>query len=184
MSGYHKYVRLKMESLPEPWQTLKYEVCCWFLCVMCVASVKIHCQLVKLYEVCVIPWKQADTVHGLQQWWDRVWQGTKHDPLQMMCGVQIRSAADIRQLDIHWVVHRIVWDQLDYRSVCTLGARESHRWWQSSLYGTVWAFLISIGHVTLINWNMVNYTKCETRRMCDRETIISLQQWKWKHCHQ
>jgi len=36
------------------------------------------------------------------------------------------------------------------RSVCKLGARESHRWWQSSLYGTVWAFLVSIGHVTLI----------------------------------
>ena len=37
-------------------------------------------------------------------------------PLQMMRGVQTRSAADIaRELDIHWVVHRIVQDQLDYR---------------------------------------------------------------------
>ena len=27
ISGYHKYVRLKMDGLPEPWQTLKYEVC-------------------------------------------------------------------------------------------------------------------------------------------------------------
>ena len=36
------------------------------------------------------------------------------------------------------------------RSLCTLGAKESHRWWQSSLYGTVWAFLVSIWHVTLI----------------------------------
>jgi len=45
--------------------------------------------------------------------------GTKHDPLQMMRGVQPRSAADVaRELDIHWVVHRIVWDQLDYREVC------------------------------------------------------------------
>jgi len=35
------------------------------------------------------------------------------------------------------------------------------------------------------SWNMVNYTKPETRkRMCDRETIISLQQRKSKHCHQ
>ena len=33
-----------------------------------------------------------------------------------MRGVQTRSAADIaRELDIHWVVHRIVQDQLDYR---------------------------------------------------------------------
>ena len=32
---------------------------------------------------------------------------------------------------------------------------------------------------------MVNYTKPETRkRMCDTETIISLQQRKSKHCHQ
>jgi len=29
------------------------------------------------------------------------------------------SAADVaRELDIHWVVHRIVQDQLDYREVC------------------------------------------------------------------
>ena len=41
---------------------------------MCVAPVKIHCQLVKVYGVCIIPWKQADTVHGFQQWQDRYWQ--------------------------------------------------------------------------------------------------------------
>ena len=39
-------------------------------------------------------------------------------PLQMMRGIHTRSAADVaRELDIHWVVHRIVWDQLDYREV-------------------------------------------------------------------
>jgi len=27
MSGYHKYVRLKADGLPEPCQTLKYELC-------------------------------------------------------------------------------------------------------------------------------------------------------------
>jgi len=69
MSGYHKYVRLKMDGLLEPWQTLKYEVC-----VMCVAPMKIQCQLVKVYGVCVIPWKQADMVRGFQQWQDRCWQ--------------------------------------------------------------------------------------------------------------
>ena len=70
MSGYHKYVRLKMDGLPEPWQTLKYEVCCDFCVWLCVAPVKIQCQLVKVYAVCVIPCKQADTVHGYQQWQD------------------------------------------------------------------------------------------------------------------
>ena len=36
-----------------------------------------------------------------------------------MCGVQTCSAADVaRELDVHWVVHRIVRDQLDYREVC------------------------------------------------------------------
>ena len=43
-----------MDGQPEPWQTLKYEVCFDF-CVMCVAPVKIHCQLVKVYGVCVTP---------------------------------------------------------------------------------------------------------------------------------
>jgi len=38
----------------------------------------------------------------------------------MMRGVQTRSTAGIaRELDIHWVVRRIVQDQLDYREVCT-----------------------------------------------------------------
>ena len=36
------------------------------------------------------------------------------------------------------------------RSVCKLGTRETHRWWYSSLYGTVWIFLASIWHVMLI----------------------------------
>jgi len=37
-----------------------------------------------------------------------------------MRGIQTRPAADFaRELDIHWVVHRIVEDQLDYREVCT-----------------------------------------------------------------
>jgi len=36
-----------------------------------------------------------------------------------MRGIHTRSGADIaRKLDIHWVVHRIIWDQLDYREVC------------------------------------------------------------------
>ena len=43
-------------------------------CVLIVTPLKIHCQLVKVYGVCVIPWKQADMVHGFQQWQDRCWQ--------------------------------------------------------------------------------------------------------------
>jgi len=39
-------------------------------------------------------------------------------PLHMMRGVQKRPAADVKELDIYWVVHRIVRDQLDYREVC------------------------------------------------------------------
>jgi len=43
--------------------------------------------------------------------------GTKH--VHHMGGVQTRSTADVpRELDIHWVVHRIVRDQLDYGEVC------------------------------------------------------------------
>jgi len=37
----------------------------------------------------------------------------------MMRDVHMCSSADIaRELDIHWEVHKIVWDQLDYREVC------------------------------------------------------------------
>jgi hypothetical protein len=37
----------------------------------------------------------------------------------MMRGVQAHSAAAVaRELDIHWVVHRIVQDQLECREVC------------------------------------------------------------------
>jgi len=45
--------------------------------------------------------------------------GTKDNSLQMMHGVQTCSAADVaKELNIHWVVHRIVWGQLDYREAC------------------------------------------------------------------
>jgi len=33
--------------------------------------VKIHCQLLKVYGLCVVSRKQADIVHGCQQWQDR-----------------------------------------------------------------------------------------------------------------
>ena len=37
----------------------------------------------------------------------------------MMRGIQTHSAVDVaRELDIQWVVHGIVCDQLDYREMC------------------------------------------------------------------
>jgi len=37
-----------------------------------------------------------------------------------------------------------------HRARHLLGVKESHTWWWSSLYETVWAFLVSIGYVALI----------------------------------
>ena len=64
-------------------------------------------------------------------------------------------------------------------SVCALGAKESYRWWQSSLYGTVWAFLVSIWYVTLIKessfeaetWLITQNLKPE--KGCVREKLSS-----------
>ena len=63
-----------------------------------------------------------------------------------MHGVQTHSAADIaRELDIHWVVHRIVPDQQDFREVCAHWVFENPTDDdKSSFYVTVWDFLVSI----------------------------------------
>jgi len=75
ISGYHKYVRLKMDGLLEPWQTEAWSVF-WILCVMCVARVKIHCQLVKVY------WNMCNTMKAgrYRAWLSTVAGhfGTKH----------------------------------------------------------------------------------------------------------
>ena len=92
---------------------------------MCVAPVKVQCQLETEYGVCVIQCNQADMVHGYQQWQDMLAPSMSTTD---MCGIQTHSAADVaRELDIHWEVHRIFRDQLDYREVCALGAKESDR---------------------------------------------------------
>jgi len=73
MSGYHKYVRLKMDGLPEPWQTLKYEVCFDFcVCDVCCTSENPLPVGEGAWSICNTM-KQADTVHGFQQWRDRRW---------------------------------------------------------------------------------------------------------------
>jgi len=69
-------------------------------------------------------------------------------PLQMMHGIQTHSGVDVaRELDIYWVVHRMVWDELDYREVCVNWVQRIP---QMMIKLIVWAFLVSIGHVTLI----------------------------------
>jgi len=120
----------------------------WFLCVMCVAPVKIHWRLVKVCGVCVIPCKQADTVHVYQHGQDILapsmfptddaWHTDKFSCWNCQRGRHSLGSAQ-----------NCPGPTGLQRSVCKLGAKESHRRWQSS-YGTVWAFLVSIGHVTLI----------------------------------
>ena len=131
------------------------------LIVVCVCDVcctsEMHCQLVKVYGVCVIPWKQADMVHGFHQWQDR-WQ-------------IVTRALSMPTTDDAWRTDTFSCSRCQrarhslgsaqnclgptglQRSMCTLCAKESHRWWQCSLYGTEWAYLISIGHVALIKEN-------------------------------
>ena len=153
--------------------------------VLIVAPVKIHCQLVKVYGVCVIPWKQAALVHGFQLWQDRHWRVDSTtdnawctDTFSCWhCQRAIHSVGSAQNCPGPTGLHR---------SACALGAEESRRWWQSSLYGTVWAFLVSIGHVTLIIessfgteiWLMTQNLKPEKGLW---ETIIFLQQRKWKN---
>ena len=147
MSGYHKYVRLKMDGVLEPWQTLKYEVCFDF-CVWCVLHQWNITASWWCIAMCVIPWKQADMVHGYQQWQD-------------MLAPSMSTTDDVWHTDAFscWRCQRARHSLGSaqnclgpaglQRSVCGQGAIESHRWWQR-LYGTVWAFLVSIGHITLI----------------------------------
>ena len=69
----------------------------------------------------------------------------------MIHGIETCSAADIATaLDTDWVVHTIVWDQLDYREMCAHWVPKNPTDDDKVLYGTVWAFLVFIGHVTLI----------------------------------
>ena len=119
-----------------------------FVCVMCVAPEKSTASWWRCIGICVIPWKQADMVHGYQHWQD-------------MLAPSMSTTDDVwctdafscwRQRARHSVgsAQNCLGPNGLQRSVCTLGAKECHRWWQSSLYGNVCAFLLSNGHVTLI----------------------------------
>ena len=149
----------------------------WFLCVMCVALVEIQCQLVKEYGVCVISWKQADMMHGFQQWQDMLTGsglGMKHVHYRWCVSYRHVQLLTLPEQDIGWVVQRIVPDQLDYRKVCTQWVLKNRT--DDKLI--VWDCMgLSCIHTTCYtdereqfwSWNMVNYTKPETRkRMCDR----------------
>jgi len=99
--------------------------------------------------MCVRPWKQADMVHGYEQWQDMLApsMSTTDDAWRIgtfSCWCCQRARHSLGS------AHNSLGPTGLQRSVCKLGAKESHRWWQSLLYGTVWAFLVSIGHVTLI----------------------------------
>ena len=176
----------------------------------CVAPVKIQCQLVKVYGICIILCKQAERGMAINSG-RTCWHQTC--PLQVMCGIQTHSAVDVaRELDIQWVVHRIAWDQLDYRQVCVNWVQRIPQMMTKLI---VWDCIgLSCIHWTCYtdqrgqfwSWNMVDYTKPETRKrmcrrksinflrhilflvsgfvMCRRKSINFLQQRKWKHCHQ
>ena len=143
-----------MDGLLEAWQTLKYEMCFDFrVCDVCCTSEYPLPVGEGVWSMCNTM-KQADMVHGFQQWQDRCWQVVTWSP-------SMSTAYDVWHTDTF-----MCWRQRSrhslgsaqncpgptglQRSLCTLGVKESHRWWQSSLYGTIWAFLVSIGHVTLI----------------------------------
>ena len=155
-----------------------------FVCDVCVAPVKIHCQWVKVYGVCVIPWQQADTVRGFQQWQDRCWH-------VVTCPPGMSTTDDTWHTDTFscWHCQRAIHSLGStqnclgptglHRSVCALGAKEYYRWWQSSLYGNVWAILVFTGHVILIKegsfgaetWLITQNLKPE--KGCVREKLSS-----------
>jgi len=121
----------------------------WFLCVMCVAPVKIQCQLETVYGVSVIPCKQADMVHGYQQWQDMLApsMSTTHDAWHtdtFSCWHCQRARHSLGS------AQNCPGPTGLQRSVFKLGAIESHRWWQSLLYGTVWPFLYPLD---MLHWS-------------------------------
>ena len=148
-SGYHKYVRLKMDGLLEPWQNFELWSVLWFLCMMCVVPVNIQFPLAKVYGVCIILCKQADTVHGYQQWQDMLAPDMSTTDDAWHTDTFSCWCCQIARYSLGCAQNCLGPTGLQ-RSLCKLGAKNPTWWWQSSLYGTVWAFLVSIGHVTLI----------------------------------
>ena len=116
----------------------------WFLCVMCIATLPVSEGV----------WSMCNTMqkgrYGGRTGVDGYW------PEHQACPLQTRGIDTFSCWRCQIARHSLgsaqnCWGPTGLqRSSCTLGAKESHRWWQSSLYGTVWAFLVCIWHVTLI----------------------------------
>ena len=109
-----------MDGLLEPWQTLKYEVCFDF-CALCVLN------------------QLKSTANSMKMGIYGVWLSTVAGQTW---------ASSMSTTDDAWCTDMFsCWHC--QRARHSLGAKESHGWWRR-LYGTVWAFLVFIGHVTLI----------------------------------
>ena len=101
--------------------------------------------------VCVIPWKQADTVHGFQQWQDRCWQVVTWPPSMSTTDGAWRTDtfSCCYPTDRHSLgsAQNCLGPTGLQRSVCTLGAKKIPQLITKLI---VWAFLVSIWLVTLI----------------------------------
>jgi len=153
----------------------------WLSCMMCVAPLKIHCQLVKVYGVSVTPWKQADN----GEW------------LSTVAG-QMLAYSDLSTKHVHyrWCVADTFSCWCCQRARHSLGSAQNcpeptglhrsecvrtgcQRILQMMTKLTVWAVIVSIGHVTLIKessfgaetWLMTQNLKPE--KGCVREKLSS-----------
>ena len=132
---------------------------------------------------------KTDMVHGFQQWQDRCWQVAC--TLQMMRGVQTRSAANVnRKLDIHCAVHRIVLNQLDYREVCAhwvpKNPTNDDKAHCMGLYGPI------LHPLDMLHWSkraVLELKRSSLHKTWNQKNGVwwrnyHLRERKWKHCHQ
>ena len=130
-------------------------------------------------------WSMCNTMKkGFQQWQGRCWH-------VVTCPPGMSTTDDTWRTDTFccWHCQRAIHSLGStqnclgptglHRSVCALGAKEYYRWWQSSLYGNVWAILVFTGHVILIKegsfgaetWLITQNLKPE--KGCVREKLSS-----------
>ena len=89
----------------------------------------------------------------------------------MILGVQTHSAAVVaRELDIHWVVHRIVCDQLDDREVCA-------HWVPKNPTDDDKAHCIGLYGIFLYPLDMLQWSK---RAVLERKHGYLHKTWNWK----
>ena len=146
---------------------------CVLICVcdVCCTS-EVHCQLVNVYGVCVIPWKQADMVHGFQQWQDRHWQ-------VMTMAPNMPTTDDARHThlaaDFTWQCTELSGTNCSTEKYVHTGCQRIPQMMTKLI---VWdwmgpvLYLLDTCYIDqreqFWSWNMVDYTKPETRKMmCD-----------------